>query len=77
MLKKLVGGILITTFIFGQTTANPQFSVIGDLVIDHLNKNTSLLSIKAMSDLEIALLKECCAKSQYALYKEFKENYIN
>ena len=51
MLKKLVGGILITTFIFGQTTANPQFSVIGDLVIDHLNKNTSLLS----SGIEMAI----------------------
>ena len=51
MLKKLVGEILFTTFIFGQTTANPQFSVIGDLVIDHLNKNTSSLS----SGIEMAI----------------------
>ena len=51
MLKKLVGGILITTFTFGQTTANPQFSVIGDLVIDHLNKDPSVLS----SGIEIAI----------------------
>ena len=51
MLKKLIGGILITTFTFGQTTANPQFSVIGDLVIDHLHKNTSLLS----SGIEMAI----------------------
>lgn len=51
MLRKLVGGILITTFTFGQTTANPQFSVIGDLVIDHLHKNTSLLS----SGIEMAI----------------------
>jgi len=51
MLKKLVGGILFTTFTFSQTTVNPQFSVIGDLVMDHLHKDPSLLS----SGIEIAV----------------------
>ncbi len=51
MLKKLVGGILFTTFTFSQTTVNPQFSVIGDLVMDHLHKDPSLLT----SGIEIAV----------------------
>ena len=32
--KQIVGGLLLTAFLFGQTTINPDFSVIGDLIID-------------------------------------------
>jgi hypothetical protein len=32
MLQKLVGGLLLSGLLIGQTTANPQFSVVGDLI---------------------------------------------
>jgi hypothetical protein len=51
MLKKLVGGLVLSGILFSQTTANPQFSVIGDLVMDQINDSTKLHS----SGVEIAI----------------------
>ncbi|MEA1881632.1 MAG: hypothetical protein U9N31_04460 [Candidatus Marinimicrobia bacterium] len=51
MLQKLVGGLLLSGLLIGQTTANPQFSVIGDLVIDQLTQSPALSS----SGVEIAI----------------------
>tara|TARA_B100000929_G_scaffold133718_1_gene105941 strand:+ start:3634 stop:4722 length:1089 start_codon:yes stop_codon:yes gene_type:complete len=51
MLKKLIGGLFIVSISFGQTTANPQFSVVGDLIMDDLQKNPNLYS----SGIEIAV----------------------
>lgn len=41
MLKQLVGGLLLSGFIFGQTTANPQFSVVGDLIANNKKELSS------------------------------------
>lgn len=51
MLQKLVGGLILSGFLIGQTTANPQFSIVGDLVIDQLQKDPNLSS----SGIEIAV----------------------
>ncbi|MBC8345676.1 MAG: hypothetical protein ISR82_06620 [Candidatus Marinimicrobia bacterium] len=51
MLQKLIGGLLCSGILFAQTTANPQFSVIGDLVIDQLTESPQLSS----SGVEIAI----------------------
>ncbi len=51
MLQKLVGGLIFSGILFSQTTANPQFSVIGDLVMDQINDSPKLSS----SGVEIAI----------------------
>ncbi len=51
MFIKLFGGLLITGYLIGQTTANPQFSVVGDLVMGQQSEKTELSS----SGLEIAV----------------------
>ena len=51
MLKKLIGGLFIISISFGQTTANPQFSVVGDLIMNDLHNNPNLYS----SGIEIAV----------------------
>ena len=42
--KQIVGGLLLTAFLFGQTTINPDFSVIGDLIIDQSEDEIGLSS---------------------------------
>ena len=42
--KQIVWGLLLTAFLFGQTTTNPDFSVIGDLIIDQSEDEISLSS---------------------------------
>ena len=42
--KIIVGGLLFTIFLFGQITNNPDFSVIGDLIIDHSEDEIDLSS---------------------------------
>ncbi len=51
MLKKLLGGLFSLSISFGQTTANPQFSVVGDLIMNDLHNNPNLYS----SGIEIAV----------------------
>ena len=51
MLKKLIGGLFIVSISFGQTTANPQFSVVGDLIMNDLHNNPNFYS----SGIEIAV----------------------
>jgi len=55
MLQKLVGGLIFSGILFSQTTANPQFSVIGDLVMDQINDSPKLSS----SGVEIAIQGKC------------------
>ena len=42
--KIIVGGLLFTIFLFGQITNNPDFSVIGDLIIDQSEDGIGLYS---------------------------------
>ena len=42
--KIIVGGLLFTIFLFGQITNNPDFSVIGDLIIDQSEDEIGLSS---------------------------------
>ena len=51
MLQKLVGGLIFSGILISQTTANPQFSIVGDLVMDQLQKDPNLSS----SGIEIAV----------------------
>lgn len=51
MLQKLMYWLFFITISFSQTTSNPQFSVVGDLVFDHYSNNSTLAS----SGIEIAV----------------------